>query len=41
VFVATRIKPQAKVFAQARGIHCIEIDLDELRGTAVPELTLF
>jgi RecB family endonuclease NucS len=41
VLVATRIKPQARVFAQARGIACIEIDLDELRGTAVPELTLF
>jgi len=41
VFVATRIKPQARVFAQARGIHCIEVDLDELRGTAVPELKLF
>ena len=41
VFVATRIKPQAKVFAQARGIHCVEVDLEELRGTAVPDLRLF
>jgi RecB family endonuclease NucS len=41
VFVATRIKPQARVFAEGRGIECIEIDLDELRGTAVPDLTLF
>jgi RecB family endonuclease NucS len=41
VFVATRIKPQARVFAEARGVACIEVDLDHLRGTAVPELRLF
>jgi RecB family endonuclease NucS len=41
VFVATRIKPQARVFAESRGVQCIEIDLDELRGGMPPELRLF
>ena len=41
MFVATRIKPQAKVFAESKGIECVEIDLDELRGTADPGLRLF
>ena len=41
MFVATRIKPQAKVFAESKGIACVEIDLDELRGTADPGLRLF
>jgi RecB family endonuclease NucS len=36
VFVATRIKPQARVFAESRGVECIEIDLDELRDGAEP-----
>jgi RecB family endonuclease NucS len=41
MFVATRIKPQAKVFAESRNIECVEIDLDELRGIASNELKLF
>jgi RecB family endonuclease NucS len=41
MFVATRIKPQARVFAESRGIECIEIDLDELRGGAPLDLRLF
>jgi hypothetical protein len=41
VFVATRIKPQARVLAEARGIECIEIDLEVLKGGVEPELTLF
>ena len=41
MFVATRIKPQAKVFAESKGIACVEVDLDELRGTADPGLRLF
>jgi RecB family endonuclease NucS len=32
VFVAQEIKPQAKVLADARGIACVEVDYDELRG---------
>ena len=40
-FVAERIKPQAKVFAQSRGVLCVEIDLDELRAGAPVDLRLF
>jgi RecB family endonuclease NucS len=41
MFVATRIKPQAKVFASSRGVVCVEIDLDELRTHDDPKLKLF
>ena len=41
MFVATRIKPQARVYATSRGIECIEIDLDELRAGAPLDLRLF
>jgi len=41
LFVATRIKPQARVFAESRGVACLEVDLEELRGTAPPDLRLF
>jgi endonuclease len=41
LFVATRIKPQARVFAQSRGVECIEVDLDRLRADAPPDLKLF
>jgi RecB family endonuclease NucS len=41
LFVATRIKPQARVFAQSRGVECVEIDLDELRAGAPLDLKLF
>ncbi|MDQ1429963.1 MAG: endonuclease [Actinomycetota bacterium] len=41
MFVATRIKAQAKVFAASRGVLCVEIDLDELRAGAPLDLRLF
>ena len=41
VFVATRIKPQARVYAESRGVECIEIDLDALRDGAPDDLKLF
>ena len=41
IFVATRIKPQARVFAESRGVECIEVDLDELRGGSPDALKLF
>lgn len=41
MFVATRIKPQAKVFATSKGVVCVEIDLDELRAGAPLDLRLF
>src|SRR5689334_4634545 len=40
-FVAERIKPQAKVYAESKGVTWIEIDLDTLRDGADPGLTLF
>jgi RecB family endonuclease NucS len=41
VLAAQRIKPQARVLAQARGIDCVEVDLAVLRGEREPELRLF
>jgi RecB family endonuclease NucS len=41
LFVATRIKPQARVFAESRGVACVEIDLEELRAGAPVDLRLF
>ena len=41
VLVAQRIKPQAATLAEARGIDCVEVDLELLRGSREPELTLF
>jgi RecB family endonuclease NucS len=41
MFVATRIKPQAKVFAASKGVVCVEIDLEELRAGAPLDLRLF
>lgn len=41
MLVATRIKPQARVYAESRGVECIEIDLDELREHDDPKLKLF
>lgn len=41
VFVAQQIKPQAQVLAASRGIACVEVDYDELRGADTGRLTLF
>jgi len=41
MLVATRIKPQARVFAASRAVTCVEVDLDELRAGAPPDLRLF
>jgi RecB family endonuclease NucS len=41
VLAAQAIKPQARTLAQGRGIRCVEVDLDVLRGEREPELTLF
>jgi RecB family endonuclease NucS len=41
IFVAQQIKPQAQVLAAARGIDCVEVDYDALRGAADERLTLF
>jgi len=41
ILAAQRIKPQALTLAEARGIRCVEVDLEVLRGEREPELTLF
>ncbi|CAN5581939.1 endonuclease NucS [soil metagenome] len=41
LFAAQRIKPQARVLAEDRGIYCVEVDYDDLRGLASDELRLF
>ena len=41
VFAAQQIKPQARVLAASRGIACVEVDYDVLRGMASDRLTLF
>jgi RecB family endonuclease NucS len=41
LFAAQTIKPQARVLAADRGIACVEVDYDALRGIERAELTLF
>jgi endonuclease len=41
VFVAQEIKPQARVLAQDRGIRCVVVNYDQLRGIERDEMTLF
>ena len=41
LFAAQQIKPQAKALAAARGIDCVEVDYDELRGADTGRLRLF
>ncbi len=41
VLVAQEIKPQARVLATDRGIGCVVVDYDELRGIESDELKLF
>jgi endonuclease len=41
VLAAQTIKPQARVLANARGIDCVEVDPQVLRGEREPELRLF
>jgi hypothetical protein len=41
ILVAKWIKPQARVLAGARGIDCVEVDVEVLRGNREPELRLF
>jgi len=41
VLAAPEIKPQARVLAEDRGIRCVLVDYEALRGTKRDELTLF
>jgi endonuclease len=41
ILAAGELKPQAVALASARGIDCVWVELDVLRGLREPELTLF
>ncbi|MGI5244897.1 endonuclease NucS [Dactylosporangium sp. CA-139066] len=41
IFAAQEIKPQARVLAEDRGIRCVVLDYNALRGVQKDELTLF
>lgn len=41
VFAAQLIKPQARTLAEDRGIRCVTLDYDELRGRVSDEFRLF
>jgi len=41
IYVAQEIKPQARTLAAARGIACVTVDYDALRGIAPKNATLF
>jgi len=41
VFVAQEIRPQARVLAEDRGIGCVVVNFDDLRGIESDELKLF
>ncbi|EID55421.1 putative nuclease of the RecB family [Saccharomonospora xinjiangensis XJ-54] len=41
VFAAQQIKPQARTLAEDRGIRCVTLDYDRLRGIESNDLTLF
>jgi RecB family endonuclease NucS len=41
ILAAQKLKPQAVALAESRGIRCVEVDLELLRGEREPDLTLF
>ena len=41
VFAAQEIRPQARTLAEDRGIRCVVLDYDALRGMDDPETRLF
>jgi RecB family endonuclease NucS len=41
ILAAQTVKPQARTLAEARGIACVEVELEVVRGEREPELTLF
>jgi hypothetical protein len=41
VFAAQEIKPQARTLAEDRGIRCVVVDYDALRGVDDPDSRLF
>jgi RecB family endonuclease NucS len=41
IFAAQQIKPQARTLAQDRGIECLVLDYDAMRGVDDAEYRLF
>ena len=41
ILAAQTVKPQARTLCEARGLGCVAVDLELLRGEREPELTLF
>jgi endonuclease len=41
ILAAQKVRPQAAILADSRGILTVEVDLDRLRGRREPDLTLF
>jgi RecB family endonuclease NucS len=41
VFAAQEIRPQARVLAEDRGIRCVTLDYDTMRGIGDASLRLF
>jgi hypothetical protein len=41
ILAAQVVKPQARTLCEARGLGCVEVDLEVLRGEREPDLTLF
>ncbi len=41
ILAAQSVKPQARTLCEARGLGCVEVDLEVLRGEREPDLTLF
>jgi RecB family endonuclease NucS len=41
VLAAQAIEPQARTLAESRGIACVEVDVQVLKGEREPDLTLF
>lgn len=41
MFVAQSIEPQTRTIAEARGIVCVEVDYDSLRGRELNDYTFF
>ena len=41
IFAAQQIKPQARTLAEDRGIRCVVLDYDRLRGLDSPDFRLF
>ena len=41
MFAAQQIKPQARTLAEDRGIRCVVVDYDALRGLESDDLRLF